>query len=90
MIAALLVSAVLVGAGTLDAPDNADAMIEQITQWLLNGESLPADMPARLRRLQPADRMKALVFLRRSGMYDGATWSSEQILAPAETEIGAK
>ncbi|MTH36554.1 hypothetical protein GL279_18365 [Paracoccus limosus] len=85
MIRALLMSAALSGAGA-NAPAEADALIAQATEWLLAGEDLPVDMDLRLRRLPPEERIRVLVFLRRSGMFTGPDWPIDKLLAPALAE----
>ncbi len=68
----------------------AESMIAEATDWLLNGEELPADTDARLRRLEPAERVRVLVFLRRSGMFSGPDWTIDRLLAPADPEVPPK
>lgn len=82
MILALLVSAAMSTADAT-APSGADALIAQATEWLLAGEDLPVDMDLRLRRLPPDQRIRVLVFLRRSGMFTGPEWPIDKLLAPA-------
>lgn len=82
MILALLVSAAMSTADTA-VPVDADALIAQATEWLLAGEDLPVDMDLRLRRLPPDQRIRVLVFLRRSGMFTGPEWPIDKLLAPA-------
>lgn len=63
-----------------------DALIQEATDHLLNGESLPADIDARLMALSPADRIEVLIFLRRSGMMTGPGWTADRLLSPATIE----
>lgn len=94
MILGMIVSVALAGADASvnlqPVPQAADAMIAQAKDWLLNGEALPPDMDSRLRRLPPGERMRVLVFLRRSGMFSGPDWTIDKILAPAESEVAPK
>lgn len=89
MILAMLISAALANADAaaevVAAPPEAgaDALIAQATQWLLAGEDLPVDMNVRLARLPPAERIRVLVFLRRSGLFTGPDWPIDKLLAPA-------
>lgn len=83
MILAAVLSVALAGAQPPVDPDPADLLIRDATEWLLNGEDPPADLDLRLRALSPADRLRVLVFLRRSGIYDEPAWPVEQLLAPA-------
>lgn len=85
MIAALLISAALTAGAVDTTPPTRDALIRDVTEYLLNGESLPADMDARLMALPPADRIEVLIFMRRSGMMTGPGWTAERLLAPART-----
>lgn len=91
MILGMIFSVALAGSDmTASAPQTSEALIAQATDWLLNGESLPPDMDRRLQSLPPGERMRVLVFLRRSGMFTGADWSIEKILAPAINEVAPK
>lgn len=65
----------------------AERMIAEATDWLLNGEDLPPDTNARLKRLEPKDRARVLVFLRRSGLMTGPEWTVDDLLAPAEIKV---
>ncbi|MFT4013899.1 MAG: hypothetical protein QM682_10940 [Paracoccus sp. (in: a-proteobacteria)] len=80
MILAALLSSALATAPTM-AP--ADALIAQVTQLLLEGKALPPDLNRDLRALEPPDRLRVLIFLRRSGMFKGPDWSADDLLAPA-------
>lgn len=90
MILGLLLSAALSTTSAAPPDQPADQMIAQATDWLLNGEDLPPDMNARLKRLAPTDRARVLVFLRRSGMMTGPEWAVEDLLAPAEAEVAPR
>lgn len=90
MILALFMTAALSTAGAAPAEQPADRMIAEATEWLLNGEPLPADMNTRLKRLAPADRARVVVFLRRSGMLTGPGWSVDDLLAPAQAEVAPR
>lgn len=86
MIAALLVMAAVAAEPPQGAPASSAEMIREVTEMLLNGESLPADIDARLMALPPAERIEVLIFLRRSGMMDGPGWTTDRLLAPVRTE----
>ncbi|SMO74172.1 hypothetical protein [Paracoccus laeviglucosivorans] len=69
------------------ASQGAAPMIAEATEWLLEGQPLPADLDARLRLLAPSERMRVIVFLRRSGMLSGAGWAVDDLLAPATESL---
>ena len=85
--AGLAVLAVLAATGavpTLAAhPGGAEAVIADAQERLLAGEPLPADLDQRLRRLDPVERLRVLVFLRRSGMLTDPGRDAGWLLAPA-------
>ncbi len=83
MIVQLLVSAALAGGmpQAAQAPTR-DGLIAEATDLMLNGEQLPPDLDVRLMQLAPADRIEVLIFLRRSGMLTGPSWTIDQLLAP--------
>lgn len=83
MIVALLISAALAGDAPSTVSTARDALIQEATDHLLNGEPLPADIDARLMALSPADRIEVLIFLRRSGMMAGPGWTADRLLSPA-------
>lgn len=70
--------------GPVSPASDGDALIAQATQWLLEGKDLPVDINLRLARLPPAERVRVLVFLRRSGLFTGPDWPIDKLLAPAE------
>lgn len=86
MIAGLLASMVMAAAAAPAVPatqdDPAAILIEDARSRLLNGDPLPVDIDTSLRRLPPAQRLRVLVFLRRSGMLETPGWTVEQLLAP--------
>ncbi|SFA45238.1 hypothetical protein SAMN04487972_1047 [Paracoccus halophilus] len=82
MIALLLISVALANEPS-ETPVTREGLIREVTNLLLNGEALPPDLDARLMALAPADRIEVLIFLRRSGMLTGPSWSSERLLVPA-------
>ena len=53
MIVALLISAALAGDAPSTVSTARDALIQEATDHLLNGEPLPADIDARLMALSP-------------------------------------
>ena len=85
MILALVMSAAVAAALPSPDPNPADALIAEATDHLLAGEKLPPDIDARLRGLEPSERIRVLVFLRRSGMFDGPNWPIDSLLAPPES-----
>ncbi len=62
-----------------------DGLIREATEQMLNGERLSPDMSIKLMSLGPADRIEVIIFLRRSGMLEGAGWDVDRLLAPAVT-----
>ena len=82
MIAVLLIATAL--AAPPAAPDTAEGLIAEARDHLLNGEPLPPDMNLRLRRLDPAPRLRVLIFLRRAGIFEGPGWTAEMLLAAPE------
>lgn len=85
MITALLIMTAMTGEPPGPAPLSREALIREATGLLLAGESVPADIDARLMALSPADRIEVLIFLRRSGMLQGPGWTADRLLAPART-----
>jgi hypothetical protein len=62
--------------------ETRDDLIHDATERMLNGEELSRDIDERLMHLAPADRIEVLIFLRRSGMLSGPSWSADRLLAP--------
>lgn len=67
------------------APALTDFQAE-INALLLDGLPLPPDYPHRLRAMPPAQRIEALIYLRRTGMLTGRVWPLVDLLAPAIPE----
>lgn len=84
----MLIPALLTVAAT-SLPDvsgtspEASAFMEEASGWLLEGQGIPPDYKLRLQRMEPADRLQAIVFLRRAGLLTGNIWTLEDILRPA-------
>lgn len=83
MLLALAVSALPVAA----APQ--DDFFARATGWVLAGESLPADYLQQLAAMPADERLAAVVFLRRSGLLDGAPIPLATMLAPPTGGAGA-
>ncbi|MRX49701.1 hypothetical protein GI374_04405 [Paracoccus sp. S-4012] len=81
-VAALALLAVASPAGADEAA--LAAFIAEADRWLYAGERAPADLPIRLRRLPPAERLLAIAYLRRTGLFDGPAFDPALTLAPAE------
>lgn len=84
----MLIPALLTVAATA-LPDMSEtspevsAFMEEASAWLLEGKGLARDYRSLLQQMDPADRLQAIVFLRRSGLLTGDTWALEDVLAPA-------
>lgn len=83
---ALLTAALAASPDIAPASPELSAFTEEASAWLLEGEPLPRDYRLRLMRMHPADRLQAIVFLRRSGLLRGDVWRLEEVLAPALDE----
>lgn len=70
-------------------PDVASFRAE-MTERLLHGQMLGPDYRRTLRGMPPADRVEAIIFLRRAGLLTGQPWSITDLLSPAphQTEVG--
>ncbi|MDO5657941.1 MAG: hypothetical protein Q4G36_06425 [Paracoccus sp. (in: a-proteobacteria)] len=63
--------AALIAAPAMAAPSLPEVM-DEIDTFVLEGRSMPVDYLLRLRTLrEPADRMSALIYLRRAGLLRG-------------------
>lgn len=59
----------------------------RVDGWILAGEPLPVDYRLELLRMQPDDRLQALIYLRRSGLMGRADpWPLSDLLRPARQE----
>lgn len=70
----------------LPMPAGVEAFADEATGWLLEGRRLPPDYRLRLLNMPPADRLQAIVFLRRAGLLSGTAWSLADVLRPAAPE----
>lgn len=86
MLLALAVSALPVV--TAD-PKDAAAFTATATDWVLSGQSLPADYLQQLAAMPPDQRLLAVVFLRRSGLLKGAAIPAAAMMAPAAADAEA-
>ncbi|UXU75887.1 MULTISPECIES: hypothetical protein [unclassified Paracoccus (in: a-proteobacteria)] len=90
MILALVLSSALVADAASPPPsDTGEVLIREATELLLAGGELPRDLDERLLRLEPAERIRVLVFLRRAGLLVGPAWPAERLLAPAKERVVA-
>lgn len=53
---------------------------------LMAGEALPADYRQQLLRMPPAERIEAIIYLRRIGLLTGRAWRVDDLLRPAPDE----
>lgn len=83
----VLVTALAGEAASAQAP--ADLFIEEATSRLLEGGRLLPDYRLRLLELEPAERLRALAFLRRAGLLTGASWPAGDLLRPASGSDGS-
>lgn len=83
MIAGLFISGLL-SAVVPDAGAEADRLINVATTLLLEGQPMSDEIIIGLPTLPAAERMKVLIFLRRSGLMTTPIWTVDRILAPAE------
>ena len=91
IIPALLTVAISsVDAGASETP-TLDSFTADIGVMILDGRDLPRDYRSRLLKMSPADRLQAIIFLRRSGLLKGDIWDLEDILRPPanQTSSGA-
>lgn len=80
----MLVSALLLAWPLQQAvlPDLRDFR-DEATVLLLEGGTLPTDYRRQLLAMPPAERIEAIIFLRRAGLLTGQTWQIDQLLKPA-------
>jgi hypothetical protein len=69
-------------------PDPVASFVEDASGWLLEGRSLPRDYRLRLLAMSPADRIRAITYLRRTGLLTGAPWPVPDLLRPSSADRG--
>lgn len=62
---------------------------QQSEAKLLAGEALAPDYRQHLATLPPAERIEAIIFLRRIGLLTGRAWQVDDLLSPAVEVEGA-
>lgn len=67
-------------------PPAVAAFAAEASALLLAGESLPPDYRLRLLVMPPAERLLAIIYLRRTGLLRGDPWPLEDVLRPAHVE----
>lgn len=79
----------LILALALAAAPAAAERIEEFRQvandWLLSGRGLPRDYRVELMRMDSADRLQAIAYLRRIGLLTDRPWTLDDLLRPAVT-----
>ncbi|MDO5704156.1 MAG: hypothetical protein Q4G49_03665 [Paracoccus sp. (in: a-proteobacteria)] len=83
LIATLVMAAGLAASDAAVPATPLGLFIAEAETWLLHARPLPPDTRLRLLRMQPEDRLQAIIFLRRAGLLTGAVWSVEDLLRPA-------
>lgn len=86
LVPALFVLAAAAGGAEATVPARLSAFTEEASAWLLEGEELPPDYRLRLLMMPPADRLQAIVFLRRAGLLTEGAWSLSDLLKPAPSQ----
>lgn len=81
LLAAATASAVIDG-----LPPEVAGFAQEASGWLLEGRDLPRDYRLRLLQMSPADRLQALIFLRRAGLLTGQSWPLADILRPSQPD----
>lgn len=66
-------------------PPDVAVYAEEASGWLLEGRELPPDYRVRLLQMPPAQRLQAIVFLRRAGLLTDKAWPLEDLLRPAQS-----
>lgn len=66
------------------SPD-LEIFLDEAKHWLLEGDVAPPDVLMRLQHLAPGDRLLAIAYLRRIGVYDGPVVPTDALLAPASS-----
>ena len=72
----------VLGAGPA-AADTLDSFTQAASGWLLSGEPLPRDYRVTLMRMDSADRLRAIAYLRRIGLLTDRPWTLDELLRPA-------
>lgn len=86
LLSALLTSAVVATADENILSLEIQEFSKETTEWVLAGKSLPGDYRTRLMKMEPADRLQAIILLRRAGLLDAEAWPLAEILGEPETE----
>lgn len=71
-------------AATAPLAEEAQPFATTASEWLLSGQGLPRDYRLRLMRMDSADRLQAIAYLRRIGLLTERPWALEDLLRPAE------
>ena len=77
MMRGVLLALMLVGSAHADT---LEAYRQQASGWLLSGQRLPRDYRVQLMRMESADRIRAIAYLRRIGLLTGSSWSLDDLL----------
>lgn len=80
MICLAIAFGTFVGYGT-EFRDGASDIIGEMTERLLEGNAIPVDLDSRIMKLSPVERIRVIIFLRRSGLYNGPGWSIDELLS---------
>lgn len=83
LISTLLTSAVTAFADLPDLSPDMMLFAQEASGWVLEGQSLPPDYRQKLHAMAPADRLQAIIFLRRSGLLNDDVWPLEDVLRDA-------
>ncbi|MDB6178749.1 hypothetical protein PAF17_14725 [Paracoccus sp. Z330] len=82
LVLAFMLAVSAAGASAEMPTPQMSAFERDATNWLLEGRDLPPDYRLRLLEMGPSERLQILVFLRRSGLLTGDSWSLDDILRP--------
>lgn len=63
--------------------DPVAQFVDEAADWLLSGQALPRDYRPRLLAMEPADRLHAIAYLRRTGLLTGTSWPVSDLLRPS-------
>lgn len=81
-LSALFALAGSIGQASMPMPPALEAFADEASAWLLEGRRLPPDYRVRLMQMAPADRLQAIVFLRRAGLLTDMAWTLTDVLKP--------